>query len=256
MIPRMGDSAERRSFPEVILRAWHQRDRGRLAGAIAVGEAHLWRARVTAVTEPLRVDCLGASEQQRARRLMVAARREAFTFAHAMARMVLGAYLQVDPVRLRFEVTSEGKPYLPGQRLQFNLSHSGDAALLAIACGREVGVDLEASDRKLDIDALARASMCEAERLSFDVLEPARRRRTIFQAWTRKEALLKAQGIGLARDPRDLRLPDATEPSMPAHLQHVGRTWTLVDVPLDDAWQASLAVEGKVSAVRGYCLGW
>jgi phosphopantetheinyl transferase len=235
---------------------WHERSLGSPVDVIAQGEAHLWRARHTAIMEPPRLDCLDSGEQQRAKRLLIPSQRKAFGFSRATLRMVLGAYLSVDPARLRFVTTAEGKPYLPGQELRFSLSHSGDGMLLALVRASDVGVDLEATGRKIDIDALAAASLSEAERLECDAIDRPERRRAILRRWTRKEALLKAEGSGLACNPRALTLPCGMAASMPVRVQLGGRIWTLTDLPLGEAWQASLAIEGRVRAVCGYCLGW
>jgi 4'-phosphopantetheinyl transferase len=231
---------------------WHGRPPG---GEIGPGEVHLWRARQSAIAQPPRIDCLDPAEQQRAGRLLLPSQRQAFGFGRAVLRTVLGAYLSVDPGRLRFATTPEGKPYLPGLGFRFSLSHSGDGVLLALVLGSDVGVDLEATGRKIDVDALAAASLSDAERLATEAIDKPWRRRAILRQWTRKEALLKAEGSGLVNDPRDLTLP-AGMALMPARVHHAGRIWTLTDLPLGEAWAASLVIEGCVCAIRGYCLGW
>jgi len=231
--------------------------RGRPSGdEIGPGQVHLWRARHTAIVEPPRLECLNSAELQRASRLLIPSQRNAFCFARALLRMVLGAYLSVDSERLSFATTAEGKPYLPGQELRFSLSHSGDGVLLALVHGSDVGVDLEATGRNIDVDALAAASLSEAERLGIDAMDNPERRRAILRQWTRKEALLKAEGSGLVYDPRDLTLPGGLAATMSARVHHGGRIWTLTDLSLEEAWQASLAIEGGICAIRGYCLGW
>ena len=223
---------------------------------IGPGEVHLWRARQTAIAAPPGLDCLDPTERERARRMLIPSKGKAFGFARAMLRMVLGAYLSIDPERLRFGTSAEGKPYLPGQEVRFSLSHSDGGVLLALMHGSEVGVDLEATRRSIDVDALAAASLSEAERLEIDAFDEPERRRALLRQWTRKEALLKAEGGGLLHDPRDLTLPSKMSASTPARVDHGGRTWALTDIPLGDAWQASLAVARSLGAIRGYCLGW
>jgi phosphopantetheinyl transferase len=236
--------------------SWQPRSRWPPTIRLAPGEAHLWRARSCTLAGPLRGDCLDPVEHRRAMRLIMPEQRRAYVFARTMLRVVLGTYMSVDPAMLRFAMTAAGKPYLPGQRLRFSLSHSGDGVLLALVNWNEVGVDLESIDRKIDIDVLEGASLSEAERSGIDAMDQPGRRRSILRIWTRKEALLKAEGSGLARDPRDLTLPVAAGVSKLVRVQHGGRIWTLTDVPIGEAWHASMAVEGQAIAVRGYCLGW
>ncbi len=235
---------------------WQERSLGSAGHEIAPNEIHLWRARHAAVREPPPLDCLSSDEQRRADRLLIPSRRKAFGFARAVLRVVIGACLSVEPARLRFATTAEGKPYLPGQELRFSLSHSVDGVLLALAMGRDVGVDLEATGREIDAEHLAAASLSEAERTDYDAIDKADRGRAMLRRWTCKEALLKADGSGLTYDPRDLTLPCGMAEAMPARVHHGGRIWTVTDLRLGDAWQASLAIEGEIGTVRGYCLGW
>jgi 4'-phosphopantetheinyl transferase len=226
--------------------------------AMAFGprEVHVWRARGPAAAGLLPSGCLDQAERQRAMRLIFPAARVAFTFAHAMLRTVASAYLGVDPADLRFATGANGKPSLPNETLRFNLSHSGDAVLLACAEGQEVGIDLEATGRLCDDETLARVSLSEAERRLVETKSKAAVRRMVLQMWTRKEALLKADGSGLTSDPRALTLHAPAIGSGPMQVEHAGRAWTLMDLPLGAAWQATLAAEGSAPDVRLYCLGW
>jgi 4'-phosphopantetheinyl transferase len=120
-------------------------------------------------------------------------------------RTILAAYEHQPPSELRFETTDSGKPALacsgPGERLEFNLAHSGNLALLAVARDRIVGIDVERWNADMaHLDVAARcfsAAECDALRALSGA--PERIVEGFFSAWTRKEAYLKATGRGVSR---------------------------------------------------------
>ena len=116
--------------------------------------------------------------------------------AHAQLRQALAAEAGVDAAELRIERTARGKPFLAspaGTDLRFNISHSGDAALIAIVRGREVGVDVQETRPLRRAEAIARRRFTaeEAEHVRAGG-EPA-----FYRLWVRKEAYLKATGEGI-----------------------------------------------------------
>jgi 4'-phosphopantetheinyl transferase len=168
---------------------------------------HVWRVRLD---PPRELDALwsllSSDEQARARRFHAERHRRRFVVAHAALRRILGAYLERQPESLLFTSGANGKPSLAGQdagrrRLEFNLSHSADLALVAVAWDRPVGVDLE--EWKLDMEhlALAERFFSPAEREALRALTASKDDlvRGFFAAWSRKEAYLKASGLGVTR---------------------------------------------------------
>jgi 4'-phosphopantetheinyl transferase len=121
-----------------------------------------------------------------------------YRLCHAATRQILGRYLELPADRVELISESKGKPRLAGKStLCFNLSHSGDLALLAVTSGREVGVDVEKMRFDLPVDGLARF-FTDAERERLLALSPGEKESTFFRWWTRKEAVLKAEGSGLS----------------------------------------------------------
>lgn len=140
---------------------------------------------------------LSPEEEERAAEYRFARDREAFVLAHGAVREILSSYTGLPPRELRIATREGGKPYLLDSDLRFNLSHSGQLALLAV--GRtELGVDVERRREDLDVGALAERffSAPEVEHLA-RLAEPSRTR-AFFAIWTRKEAYLKATGDGLS----------------------------------------------------------
>jgi len=118
--------------------------------------------------------------------------------AHALLGRLLATYAGLDhpPVIAR---TGRGKPYAPALAvIDFNLSHARDHALIAIARGQPLGVDLERVDRKLDAHDLARRFFSKREADALDALPEAQRATAFLRLWTCKEAVLKALGAGIS----------------------------------------------------------
>jgi 4'-phosphopantetheinyl transferase len=134
-------------------------------------------------------------ERARAARYLEGRVRSRFIAGRCFLRRALALALGGTPQGLRFSVGPHGKPEVAG--LHFNLSHSEGRALLATCSSHPVGVDLEAL-RELEVLQLARGQFDPAELAALTALDPADRRLGFFRVWTRKEALLKATGLGIS----------------------------------------------------------
>jgi 4'-phosphopantetheinyl transferase len=126
--------------------------------------------------------------------------------AGAALRDILGRYLAVDGAQLRFGRRPGGKPFLaaPASPLAFNLSHTRDLVLIAVAHEREVGIDVEAWREVVEPLRLARRVFTAAETAGLEALAPERRLARFFRLWTAMEARQKALGHGLFSGPVDL----------------------------------------------------
>jgi len=169
---------------------------------MAPGEVHVWQLELGRPTDARAHDVLSSAERRRAAAIAPPQRRAVWVHSRALLRELLGDYLGEDPRALRFQSGARGKPALAGAdgRLRFSLSHSGARALLALADGAEVGVDLEVALPG------ARRLLPLADRVfgaeyagELAALTPAERRRSFLSAWTLQEAQLKCLGLGLAQ---------------------------------------------------------
>jgi len=172
--------------------------------SLGVREAHVWRVRVRRDPREL-MELLSADEQARARRFLHERVAQVYTVSHGMLRRILARYGAGAPEALRFAVGQFGKPVLAAgagdPALEFNLSHSGDLALIAVSRGGPVGVDVEAWNRRIRHVDLAERFFSPAERAALRALahDPEATTEGFFNAWTRKEAYLKATGHGITR---------------------------------------------------------
>ena len=216
-------------------------------------EVHVWRAvlEVSArMLDQLRTT-LSADELARAARLHFPRDRVRFIAAHGIVRHILSGYLNAAPGGLAFATNEYGKPALAGNwggALSFNLSHSGELVLLALTRGREVGVDVEQFLPARADSAIAENYFSPSEFARLRGLPVGLRPRAFFNCWTRKEAYIKARGMGLAipLDSFDVSLaPD--EPAALLRTPDSGdaETWQLRQLELGERYVGALVAAGS-----------
>jgi len=149
-----------------------------------------------------------ARELERAARMLVPRRRREFLVGRGAVRSILGAYLGIAPRHVEIAVGPHGKPFVdaPGAPA-FNLSHSGDMAVVAVSAGFDVGIDIERVDPALDVMAIARRFLAPDEVAHLASLEAAARAAAFSRLWTRRQACLKTSGTGFAIGLGEVRTP-------------------------------------------------
>ena len=223
---------------------------------LEAGVAHVWRMPLADDAHALALrQLLSVDERARADRFYAQAHRTRWTVAHGWLRQILSWYGGVSPHALTLETGEFGKPRLATTDIEFNLSHSGDLALVAVTRGGPVGVDVEQWDPGIDHVALAEQFFSPVERSSlrslggdYAVLAG------FFAAWTRKEAYLKATGHGVARG---LHHFDVTlTPGEPARLladrfdADAGHRWTMVQLDVAPGYSGALVAPAPLRAVE------
>ncbi len=142
---------------------------------------------------------LDEAESARASRFRGADDRESYIFAHAVLRMLLGHRLVTDPARIRFATGPFGKPRLaePGAPVHFSLSRRPGVVALALGSA-PLGVDVEVIRGAIDISGISQRFFAEAEQAFLDSdAGEGERVSKFFSLWARKEALVKAAGVGI-----------------------------------------------------------
>ncbi len=191
---------------------------------------------------------LSADEAQRAARFHFPKDRDHFIAAHGILRQIVGRYLHCNPSDLTFSVNEYEKPSLVDSTLEFNLSHSGDFALLAITQERKIGVDVERIRQGISSHVIAQQYFSKAEVAELQSLPLTQREAAFFTCWTRKEAYIKAQGIGLSLPLESFDV--SLSPNEPAILRAVrpdsqeAARWTLHPLNIASNYAGALAVEG------------
>ncbi|MCB1052324.1 MAG: 4'-phosphopantetheinyl transferase superfamily protein [Acidobacteria bacterium] len=182
---------------------------------------------------------LNASELARVDRLRHVKDRQAARQARLGLRWVLGQYMG-DPERLTFCMGEHGKPFLTGDPLCFNLSHSREWAGVLVG-SRPVGLDIEWVRPRASISDLAHKIFTEREHHAWaGANDPLQ---VFYQGWTRKEAFFKAVGDGISfgfqQADVDLLADDWTEV-----IQHKSsRRWWICPLDWGFGYAAALATD-------------
>jgi len=202
-------------------------------GTIAPDEVHLWAWTLQPAAGDLsaHLQILDRQEQERVQRFHFAADAERYAVAHGNLRRILGAYLNLAPERLCFRNNQFGKPELAGETtLKFSLSHSKRIAVLAVDHLQPVGVDVE-DVRPIEAE-VADGHFSATELTDLHGLQGEDWLAGFYRCWTRKEAILKAEGVGLSRalDSFDVSLLPDKKAELISTRQRFSYPWRLHDV--------------------------
>ena len=228
--------------------------------SIGNDHVHVWRMWLELAdhrTDELQSN-LSADEKQRAARFRSNADRTRYIAAHCFTREILGNYLDQRPEQIRFAYNQYGKPELEeidnASGLRFNLSHSDDIAVLAVARGFNVGIDIERVKPNAATEDIARRFFSSGE-VELLLNQPENERdEAFFRCWTRKEAYIKARGRGMSiplddfevsflpgDPPKIIRMED--DPQAAAR-------WSLFNLEPGDGYTGALAVEGHPDQLK------
>lgn len=222
--------------------------------ALAAGQVHVWKiwqrpARFADFTSLLSID-----EMERASRLRTTVLFHRFAANHGMLRLLLGGYLGMDPRRLQFAANPYGKPSLKdtGLHLRFNMSHSEDLMLLAVCLHTEIGIDVEAVRPVPEWQDIAKSHFSDDEYRS--VMAESHHLDAFFRCWTRKEAVIKAMGMGLSM-PLNSFTVSAAEQAALLHCAWDGTAasrWTLAHLEPAAGFLGALAIEGAEWSIQQF----
>ncbi|MGJ0531727.1 4'-phosphopantetheinyl transferase family protein [Methylocystis sp.] len=202
---------------------------------------------------------LSTSELERAERFRFEDLRASYVGHHAALRLIIARYLQTSPAALLFTRETNGRPILasPAGRLHFNLSHSGCMAFIAFSCIAPLGVDVEEVREVPDFEEIARNHFAPTEVEGLFRVPDAQKLLAFYVTWTRKEAFVKALGLGLSfpLDGFSTGRPDRP-PSL--HLQGTPliTEWTVVDLAPSARYMASLAIRHPNVPIRCWRAEW
>jgi 4'-phosphopantetheinyl transferase len=196
---------------------------------------------------------LSADEKARADRFHFLNDRNRFIVARGFLRGLLGGYLQQAPAGLQFSYGQHGKPSLAGREsstgLSFNVSHSSGLAVYAIARNRNLGIDVEHVRPESAGEEIAKRYFSAREVSELRSLPPEAKVQGFFNCWTRKEAYLKATGMGLQIPLNSFTVSLA--PDQPAQfLDGVESCWQLAAYQQADGYAAAVAYDGTPSSIK------
>ena len=227
-------------------------------------EAHIWRILLDGNDSPALFNSLSDDERARAGRFYAPAHAARYTVAHGILRRILSRYTGTRPDLLQFETGEHGKPYLSRvdtgsePAIYFNLSHSADIALVAVSATGEIGVDVEFWREDVRHLEIADRFFSVAERVALRALESNAQQlmQGFFSGWSRKEAYIKASGLGIARGLEHFDV--SLEPAAPAtilqdrHDAHAAARWAMVNIDVGLGYSAAIVATAPLQVVRQY----
>lgn len=192
---------------------------------------------------------LDARERDRVQRQRQEKHRNSLTLAYALHRFVLANVMGLSAERVPLARDVRGRPLLEGEPIETSLSHADDYAAVAISMHGPVGVDIEPIHRATVMPDIAERICHRDELTRIATLDDAGQRLALLDLWVRKEAFLKAAGVGLAREMETFALPEGR-----AHALHHGQPPQVVVDLLDLGPTVACAVAR--SPGQGCISGW
>lgn len=196
-------------------------------------------------------ELLTEQERERVNRLRIAAKQAEALVARGLLRWVLARELKVEAQSILLAFGSNGKPSLANQcSLHFNVSHTAKRVLIALCWDREVGVDVEECRATISHEELAARFFTARESKAIAGLPAEERLGAFFAVWTRKEAMLKAQGLGIAHGLDGFEVPVDS-----AELPCIVKGLQISDVPMHEPYVAALAMGMPGVPIRHWSFG-
>lgn len=169
---------------------------------IEAGEIHIWKVDIPeCLSEKQELfSYLPEQEAYRASRYRFEKDYNKYVITRGLLRSLLGQYLNEKPHKITIEYNFNGKPFVNNyEGLNFNLSHTEDFSLIAFTVNQEIGIDVELTRNDINFDGIVEASFTKDEISRIMQISTAKKVELFYKIWTRKEALIKAKGISLAR---------------------------------------------------------
>ena len=218
---------------------------------------HLWRVDLDsiAIANSPKETPLSNDEVARAARFHFERDRNRFAETRIALRKILSAYIPLKAHEIKFDYQQNGKPEISDSQncncIRFNVSHSGNFAIIGVTLKCGIGVDVE-KYRKMEFLEIAQRYFSAREYSELQAIPAQDLQRYFFSCWTRKEALLKGlgEGIGNLLDQVSLSIGSgAPEITCFRGNPDVSRRWCLMDVNVDPDYAAAIAFEGKAVQV-------
>jgi medium-chain acyl-[acyl-carrier-protein] hydrolase len=215
-------------------------------------QTHLWRIslRLHAEAATKLTEYLTPDEVQRASAFMQKDDRIRSIVTRAALRLILSAYVDQPPLSIQIGYDDYGKPFVlePAQARQFcfNVSHSGDWALIAVSHKKSVGVDVECAREGREIDEIASLVFTPNERQHMGSLPDKNRLDAFYELWVRKEACLKCRGLGFSGGPEFIEVLPSFD-----HSSEVRKEVSpfLASLKPADGYVGAIAIDGGCSSL-------
>ena len=219
-------------------------------------EVHIWSAKLNQIPyrEALRA-LLSEDELKRADQFKFEELRRNFIATKGILRQLIERYTDMPAGEIQFEYGVKGKPELTNHALQFNVSHSHELAVYAFTLQQAVGIDVEYTEREVELLSLAKRFFADAEYQQLKRLPEEKQHLAFFHAWTRKEAFIKAVREGLSYPLKKFVvsvLPEKAELISIEGKSSLADKWILQRLDFRENYVGALVVEGKINWSKQY----
>ncbi len=225
------------------------------------GDLHLWFAPLSCSPSELMQlkSYLSPEELSRSERFKAEKAKRQFIVGRGVLRAILSRYLTQPAKQILFDYEKMGKPFLakkmqhPHPQIAFNLTHSHDLALYSIIQAASIGVDLEYRKRSLSFDDLAQRFFSPAEFQEIQQAQGTQKASAFYHIWTKKEALLKALGLGLHGPLQQFTVigkPNQEEIFSSLPFDPIHQTWFLYSWDYNPEFSFSVAVNQKPQKIH------
>lgn len=222
---------------------------------LAPNEIHVWLISITREKSKLASlwDSLTPAEKEKTRQFKFAKLKQRFIISQGTLRFLLGKYLKTKPEKIIFERNKYGKPYVKNlsTKIKFNLSHAHNLALFAFTLKHEVGVDIELVRRNFPIGEISKRFFHADENQALLALPAKQRVAAFFNCWVKKEALIKAIGLGLfyALDKFNVDF-SANQSKVQIETLAKKSLWAVRKLPVPPNYLAALASEDQNANIK------
>ncbi len=226
-------------------------------------EIHIWVSYLNMHQAKLKhlYPLLSAAEKARSEQFKDFKHRKLFIASHGFLHSALSYYLDISAEDILFDYGHNGKPQLLQEQnpdnIQFNLSHSGNLAILAICKTQALGVDIESIQRRTDWQGVMKRFFTPNEQQAIMKLPEEQQKAAFYTVWTRKEAHMKVTGEGLKLPPSHFEV--SVPPAAAAFIENLKQTdnhfYKMQDIELPSmysGYHACLSADFDFARIRHF----
>lgn len=228
---------------------------------ITENSAHVWATSLLKTEEEISSfwEVLNQEEQERAKRFLSEKHQNNFIVSRGVLRTLLGTYLNLAPEKIVFQKNLYGKLSLENNLISFNLAHSHEIVLYAFTLKKHIGVDIEFIRENIPFKEIANRFFSPREIAELFSLPPKKQIQAFFNCWARKEAFIKAIGLGLSYplNKFSVDLTTTTQGKIPIYIddeQLAKENWQLFILRPAENYAAAMVVEARVDDVECFTI--
>lgn len=199
---------------------------------------------------------LSDREKGRADRYRFHESQERYVLGRGILRDILSGYLGMPPQEIEIAKRATGKPHLPSSPIQFNISHSNQCMLCAVTQTTPIGVDYQGVYEISHMETLVGSFFSPREQDRFHDTPEHKRRDFFFKTWVRKEAFMKATGLGFHLPSHCFSISESGNGGLNVQIEDRpsihGQQWSIQDLNVQPGYQAALALKGEVLDLKHF----